>query len=260
MTSDRDTALSAAAIAFILACFVALGSYLWWLGVPISDDGDNIIWLLALVVLLMPNLLMQHSWPALPYGPRMARRHAMMIFNIMTLFMGAVGFSSAALPLDRESIWWLVLPWLSIGGAVWLWRYLPQMRRNPRMRRVLIKEFGSVIGWALGLAVLFGAMKGWPVPQVIWVWLFMIGLIGNAIMPMTLPPKHGASDLARATLLLGEWMSITAFLTICILLTSSEADPAPALIGAALGIGVWSVIVHYRNKNSGKPPAYTRRF
>lgn len=124
----------------------------------------------------------------------------------------------------------------------------------------LIKEFGSVIRWALYLAVLFGVMEGWPVPQVIWVWLFMIGLIGNAIMPMTLPRQHGAGNLARTTLLLGEWLSITAFLTICILLTSSEADPAPALIGAAFGIGVWSVIVHYRNKNSGKPPAYTRRF
>ena len=228
-----------------------------------TDWGRFALHMAVFAVIVMPGALHQTQNPATAEGPRKARRFLLFILGLMPLISLYLGFPSAAQGptlaqlFDKLSLTLIIMAALS---TIWLWWFGPMVWRHPRMRRVLIKEFGSVIGWALGLAVLFGVMKGWSVPQMIWVWLFMIGLIGNAIAPMTLPRKHGASDLARTTLLLGEWMSITAFVSIIHFLLSSEPAPAPGLIGTALGMALLVVIVHYRNKNSNKPPTFTRRF
>ncbi|MGP9791311.1 DUF6404 family protein [Roseinatronobacter sp. NSM] len=115
-----------------------------------------------------------------------------------------------------------------VGGAVWLWRYLPSIRKNPRMRRVLFKEISMLIAAPLALAACFGAMNGWSVAEMIWVWMFMIGLLGNVTFPMALARRHGTSALANLTLLIGA------------------------------GIGAM-IFVHAR-KNNDKPPTCMRRF
>ncbi|TQM90447.1 hypothetical protein [Roseinatronobacter monicus] len=261
MTTDRDTHLSFAVLAFVVFLFVGLGAFLWWLDSPAAGSSDDFLWLSVLVVMLMPGLLMQHNWPASTYGPRMARRHIMVIFGILSLFMGAVGFLPVAVALDRESIWWLVLLWIAVGGAVWLWRYLPSIRKNPRMRRVLFKEISMLIGASLALAAFFGVMSGWSVAEMIWAWVFMIGLLENVIFPMALARRHGASALANLTLLIGEWMSTAAFFSIIFTLTlGPDHDPVASVIGAVIGAGIGAMIFVHARKNNNKPPAYTRRF
>ena len=263
MTTDREAYFFWGAI-FGTALLITLFHNLPAQGSDRTTDwGRFALHIAVFAVIVMPGALHQTQNPATATGPRKARRFLLFILGLMPLISLYLGFPSAAQGLTLAQLFdklSLTLITMAALSTIWLWYFGPMVWRRPRMRRILIKEFGSVIGLALGLAILFGVMKGWPVPQMIWVWLFMIGLIGNAIMPMTLPRKHGTSDLARTTLLLGEWMSITAFVSIIHFLLSSEPGPAPGLIGTALGIGVWGMIVHYRDKNSGKPPAHTRRF
>ncbi|WP_274354605.1 hypothetical protein [Roseinatronobacter alkalisoli] len=262
MTTDREAYFFWGTI-FGTALLITLLHNLSAQGADRATDWGRFAFHVAVfAVLLMPGWLQQTHNPATAEGPRKARRYLLFILGLLPLMSLYLRFPGAAQGLTLLQLFdelSLTLIMLAALSTIWLWWFGPMLWRHPQMRRVLIKEFGSVFGAALGLAVFFGVMKGWPAPQVIWVWLFMIGLIGNAIMPMTLPRKHGASDLARVTLLVGEWMSITAFVSIIHLLLSSEADPAPGLIGTALGMALLVVTVHYTNKNSSKPPAYTRR-
>ena len=228
-----------------------------------TDWGRFALHMAVFAVIVMPGALHQTQNPATATGPRKARRFLLFILGLMPLISLYLGFPSAAQGLtlaqlfDKLSLTLIIMAALS---TIWLWYFGPMVWRRPRMRRILIKEFGSVIGLALGLAVLFGVMEGWPVPQVIWVWLFMIGLIVNVIWPMKLPRKHGATPLAKATLLIGEWMALISFFLI---VSATVFDPSFALSGffvSAIGVGVGTTIYAYSNKSSGKPPAHTRRF
>ena len=110
------------------------------------------------------------------------------------------------------------------------------------------------------MGVFFGLLKDWSTSQVIWGWLFMIGLNGTAIIPMMLPRKHGATTLAKVTLLSGDCMAVAALLYIVSVIAFEPGAGVDGLAGAAVGVGIVAVILAHRNRNSSTPPAYKRRF
>ena len=99
--------------------------------------------------LLMPGWLGQTQNPATAIGPRKARRFLLFILGLMPLISLYLGFPSAAQELtlvqlfDKLSLTLVIMAALS---TIWLWYFGPMVWRRPRMSRVLIKAFGSVIG------------------------------------------------------------------------------------------------------------------
>ena len=226
------------------------------------DCGHFAFHIAVFAVVLLPGALHQMHNPATAKGPRKARRYLLFILGLLPLMSLYQGFPEAADELAFLQLFEkLQVTLIMVAGliAIWLWWFGPVIWQKPRMRRVLVKEFGSVIGMALIMAVFSGVINTWSMPQVIWVWLFMIGLIGNVILPMTLPRNHGATALAKGTLQIWECLACAAFVHIVFATTS---DPGYALEGIAIGgigVGVAAIIIAYMGKISDKPPTYIRR-
>lgn len=263
MTTDREAYFFWGAI-FGTALLVMLIHNLPAQGSARTTDWWRFAFHMAVfAVVLMPGWLHQTQNPATAKGPRKARRFLLCILGLMPLMSLYLGLPGEAQGLTLVQLFdklQVTLVIMAVLSTIWLWWFGPMVWRHARMRRVLIKEFGSLIGLALSLAVFFWVMEGWSAPQVIWVWLFMIGLIGNATMPMTLPRKHGATALARVTLLIGECMASAALFYIVFATVFDPSAGLEGLVSAAICIYVVAIILVHRNKNSGKPPAYTRRF
>lgn len=248
MTTDRAATI-ALAIIFGFPVLMALAAALvyWHWGFVPEWRHQAFAMALAYVV-FMPLVLQQHFNPATPKGPRIMRRHAMVILALLANNLAMIPPNGLPL-LEYLRLWWPGFSILALLTAAWLWHYLPVIVAQRRVRKALRSVFLIPAIFAFG----FGLAVATPQNGGLWTILILFGAGVNILFPYGLPRRHRAPRVHR-TLLLGESLSLAGWCAVMMFLLRPviPAEHHPILTFSFIGLFIIVLAGLYRRRQRGK--------